>query len=190
MLALVLFSTLGQTCDDLVLGATAMLNSTGLGGFAFCRCATLPLSEGGRTTAGPKATKADVSLQARVPARVYSCFALMSIGFDWDRRDVSSQTEVCIGEQHGTAQPLCLRRVLATAATGLLTRSFHIKALLRDRVLPPMDGDEWICRIDRSGDSIRTRCRLAEADRRRCVCAVRQRMERPWRLMPEGMLDK
>jgi len=28
MLALVLFSTLGQTCDDLVVGATAMLNST------------------------------------------------------------------------------------------------------------------------------------------------------------------
>jgi hypothetical protein len=72
MLALVLFSTLGQTCDDLVVGATAMLNSTGLGGFAFCRCATLRLSKGRRTTAGSKATKADVSLQARVPARVYS----------------------------------------------------------------------------------------------------------------------
>jgi hypothetical protein len=28
----------------------------------------------------------------------------------------------------------------------------------------PMDGGEWIRRIDRSSDSIRTRCRLAEAD--------------------------
>ena len=64
LLPLVLFSTLGQTCDDLVVGATAMLNSTGLGGFAFCRCATLPLSEDGRATAGSKTTKADVSLQA------------------------------------------------------------------------------------------------------------------------------
>jgi hypothetical protein len=72
LLPLVLFSTLGQTCDDLVVGATAMLNSTGLGGFAFCRCATLPLSEDGRATAGSKTTKADVSLQAQVPARVYS----------------------------------------------------------------------------------------------------------------------
>jgi hypothetical protein len=48
------------------------------------------------------------------------------------------------------AQALCLHRVFATAATGLLARSFHLKALLRDRVLPAMDGGEWIRRIDRS----------------------------------------
>ena len=30
---------------------------------------------------------------------------------------------------------------------------------------PPMDGCEWLCRIDRSNGSIRTRYRLAEADR-------------------------
>ncbi len=63
------------------------------------------------------------------------------------------------------AQALCLYGGFATAGTGLLARSFHLKALLRDRVLPPMDGGEWICRIDRSCDSIRSRCRLAEADR-------------------------
>jgi hypothetical protein len=53
----------------------------------------------------------------------------------------------------------------ATAGTGLLARSFHLQALLRDGVLPPMDGGEWICRIEGASDSIRTRCRLAEADR-------------------------
>ncbi len=36
MLALVLFPTLGQTCDDLVVGATPTLNSTRSGGPAFC----------------------------------------------------------------------------------------------------------------------------------------------------------
>ena len=73
---------------------------------------------------------------------------------DKDRRDVCSQNEICIGEQRGAAQLLCLRDVFATAGTGLLARSFHLKALLRDRVLPPMDGGEWICRIDRFGDFI------------------------------------
>ena len=80
---------------------------------------------------------------------------------DKDRRDVCSQNEVCSGEQHGAAQALRLYGVFATAGTGLLARSFHFKALLRDRVLPPMDGGECICRIDRTSDSIR----LAEADR-------------------------
>jgi hypothetical protein len=55
---------------------------------------------------------------------------------DKDRRDVCSQNEICIGEQRGAAQLLCLRDVFATAGTELLARSFHLKALLRDRVLP------------------------------------------------------
>jgi hypothetical protein len=48
---------------------------------------------------------------------------------------------------------------------GYLHRSFHLEALLRDRVLPAIGGGKRICRVDRSGDCIRTRCRLAEADR-------------------------
>jgi hypothetical protein len=50
---------------------------------------------------------------------------------DKDRRDARSQDEVCGREQHGAAQSLRLRRVLATAGTELLARSFHLKALLR-----------------------------------------------------------
>ena len=82
-----------------------------------------------------------------------------------DRENARSQFEICAGEQQGAAQSLCLRGVFAAAGTGLLARSFHLKALLRDRVLPPMDGGEWICRIDRSSGPIRARYRLAEADR-------------------------
>ena len=48
---------------------------------------------------------------------------------------------------------------------GYFTRSFHLKALLRDRVLPPMDGGKWIRRIGRPNESIRARSCLAEADR-------------------------
>ncbi len=84
---------------------------------------------------------------------------------DKDRRDARSQNEVCGGEQHGAAQSLCLRGVFATAGTGLLARSSHLKTLLRDRVLPPMGAGEWIHRIGRSNERIRTRCRLAEAHR-------------------------
>ena len=62
-------------------------------------------------------------------------------------------------------KPSRLRGVFATAGTGLLARSFHLEALLRDRVLPPMDSGEWIRRIGRSNhELIRTRYRLAEAD--------------------------
>jgi hypothetical protein len=81
---------------------------------------------------------------------------------DKDSRDVSSQNAVCAGEQHGAAQPLRLRGVFATAGSGLLARTFHLEALLRDRVLPAIGGGKRICRVDRSGDCIRTRCRLAE----------------------------
>ena len=84
---------------------------------------------------------------------------------DKDRRDVYSQHEVCSGEQHGAAQPLCLRGVFATAGAGLLARSFHLETLLRGRVLPPMDSGGSIRRIGRSNEPIRIRYRLAEADR-------------------------
>jgi hypothetical protein len=83
---------------------------------------------------------------------------------DKDRRYVCSQNEVCRGEQHGAAQPLYLRGVFATAGMGLLTRSFHLKTLLRDRVLSPVGSSKWIDRIDRHNEPIRTRNRLAEAD--------------------------
>ena len=63
-----------------------------------------------------------------------------------------------------TAPAICLHGVFAAAATGLLARSFQRQALLRDPVLPPMDGGE-LCRIDRSSESVRTRRRLAETDR-------------------------
>jgi hypothetical protein len=97
------------------------------------------------------------------PARAIA-LELANAPQDEDRRDARSQDEVCGREQHGAAQSLCLRGVLATAGTELFTRSFHLKALLRDRVLPPTDVGEWIFRIDRSNDFIRIRYRLAEAD--------------------------
>jgi hypothetical protein len=107
------------------------------------------------------------------PARAIA-LELANAPQDKDRRDARSQDEVCGREQHGAAQSLRLRGVLATAGTELFTRSFHLKALLRDRVLPPMDVGEWIFRIDRSNDFIRIRYRLAEADltlRLRCSTA-------------------
>jgi hypothetical protein len=55
--------------------------------------------------------------------------------------------------------------MFATAGVELLARSFYLKALLRRRVLPPMDGCESICRINRPNEPIRIRYRLAEADR-------------------------
>jgi len=56
---LVLIQTLGQTHDDLVVYANpiAIAKRIELGSR--------------KTAAGPKATKTDVSLQARAPARVY-----------------------------------------------------------------------------------------------------------------------
>jgi hypothetical protein len=36
---------------------------------------------------------------------------------------------------------------------------------IADRVLPPMDGDDWIHLVVRFSERIRTRHRLAEADR-------------------------
>src|ERR1700688_1954691 len=71
-LALVRFPTLGQTSDDLVACVPPTLNSTRPGGLVFYSTRHTPLSGIGRTAAGSKATKADVSLQARTPARAYS----------------------------------------------------------------------------------------------------------------------
>ena len=95
---------------------------------------------------------------------------------DKDPRDVRSQHKVCSGEQQGAAQTLALRGVFATAGTGLFARPFHLETLLRDGVLPPIDGGERIHRIGHANGPIRVRYHLAEADGRRRDGAVRQRV--------------
>ena len=91
MLALVLFSTLGQTYDDLVVGATAMLNSTR-------RLCILPMRHtptfGRRKDySGVESYKGRRFATSTGSGKSVSVFSLMIIGFDSDDRSSDELTE-------------------------------------------------------------------------------------------------
>jgi hypothetical protein len=91
MLALVSFSMLGQTCDELVVAATAMLNSTGFGGFAFCRYANSHFRKAEGLQRGRKLQRQTFRYKHGFRKSVL-VFALMSIGFDSDGRSSDELT--------------------------------------------------------------------------------------------------
>src|ERR1700744_6578163 len=73
ILASVLFPTLGQTCEDLVVCAhpTSIQNRLNRAPSPICSMLHSPFLGRGGTTAGSKATNAGVPLQARASARAY-----------------------------------------------------------------------------------------------------------------------
>jgi hypothetical protein len=73
MVAFVLFPTLGQTCEDLVVCAhpTSIRNRLDRAPSPICSMLRSPLLGRGETTTGSKATNAGVPLQARAATRVY-----------------------------------------------------------------------------------------------------------------------
>jgi len=94
---------------------------------------------------GRKLQNSDVSRQARAPGKeLYRALSRYRIG-----EMPVHKNEVCRGERHGArATPLSVRSVRDRWNGATCTIFSHLKALLRDRVLPPMDGGEWICRIE------------------------------------------